>query len=401
MPLSYLKNLSDQVSHQVNKQARWLTGKLPERLQRPAKAVQGMINGNTIEQVRQYLTHFRYRKEYSELEDALNKFRYFYGIMIARDLGVFRALDERPMTNDALAERCEFHPRAADSILRILETEGLVIREEEIYKLSDFGSEFLAPGGLVSVDPFLDFVSAFLGSYEDIVEGMKTGEVPPKLDVFSDKADYEAYLEAVNYYLNVACRDLMTRVDLPDIKKFIVGSMGVSFSGIILDEYPAARVTYGCLDHLVDHIPSLRMEYGIDSNKVVDTHRHGGEPQEDEWGEESFDLVFLTKKMLLEPDEKMGEKFARKAYEVLNKNGVALFWETIHPDDEPTPYSRAVNQVMDLAASPTGFALTKGEFRSTLENIGFDEVEYVHCLGGETSFALARKTGPRSLQSGA
>lgn len=395
MPFSYLKevskDLTNRVSHQVNKQARNLTERLPERLQRPAKAVRGLLNGDTLEQARKYLTHFRYREEYNRLQGAMNDFLYFYAILLGRDLGVFCALDRRPMTTEDLAGYCDMHPRAARSILRILETDDIVRREGGLYKLSEFGSEFLAPGGLVSIDPFLEFVSAFTGSYEDIVDGMRTGEIPPKMDVFSDEADYEAYLKSVNFYLDLAGRDLLTRVDLPEIRRFIVGSMGVSFSGIILDEYPAARVTYGCLDHLVDHIPALRMEYNIDPDRVNGMHRHSGEPDGDKWGDESFDLVFLTKKMLLDPDEKMGEKFATKAYEVLNDGGVALFWETIHPDDEPTPYQRAVTAVMDLAASPTGFSLTEDGFEETLRDIGFREVEYVHCLGGETSFALAHK----------
>jgi hypothetical protein len=403
MPLSFLKKvtngITNQVSHQVNKQARNITQSLPERLQRPARAVKGFLNGKPLQQTKRLLTYLRHRDDYDRLQDALQNFQYFAAVLIARDLGVFETLDRRPMSPDALADGADIHPRAAKSILRILETDGLVEREEHLYELSEFGSEFLAPGEM-SIDPFLEFLSAFTGSYDDIVDGMRTGELPPKMDVFSDKADYEAYLESVNYYLDIAGRDLLTRVELPEIESFIVGSMGVSFSGLLLNEYPTATVTYGCLDHLVDHIPALRMEYDIDPHRVTGMHRHGGEPAEDEWGDESFDLVFLTKKMLLEPDEKMGEKFARKAYDVLNEDGVALFWETIHPDDEPTPFSRAGNAVMDLAASPIGFSLTEDSFASKLKEIGFDQVEFVHPMGGETSFALARKTAPRSLQSG-
>jgi len=392
MPFSYLKDLSQKVSHQVNKQARNLTERLPERLQRPARAIQGLLNGDTLEEARRLLTHLRYRKEYDRLQGALNDYRYFAGILMARDLGIYEALDERPMTAEDLGEACDIHPRSARSLLRVLETDGLVNRESNLFKLSNFGSEYLAPGGLVSIDPFLEFMSAFAGSYEEIVEGMKTGKIPPKLDVFSDEANYEAYLEAVNFYLNLAGRDFLTRADLPDTRNFIVGSMGVSFSGLLLNEYPASTVTYGCLDHLVDHIPSLRMEYNIDPDRVEGMHRHSGEPGDDDWGSESYDLVFLTKKMLLEPDNKMGEKFARKAYDVLNEDGVTLFWETVHPDGEPTPYVRAVNEVTDRAARPDGFSLTEDGFRETLRDIGYDQVEYVHCLDGEANFVVAHKT---------
>ncbi|MFB6346486.1 MAG: methyltransferase [bacterium] len=391
MPFSLLKSVRDTVSQQVSKQARRVTEYLPERLQRPVKAARGILAGDTLETARKYLTHLRHRKEYNELQSAMRDFQYFVSILIARDLGVFEALNNRPAAAEVLANRCDVHPRAMETVLRVLESRDIVKREDELFALSSFGSEFLAPGGLLSIDPMLEFLSSFTASYDDVVEGTRTGQIPPKLDVFSDEANYEAYLEAVNFYLDLAGRDFLTQVDLPEIENFIVGSMGVSFSSLILNEYPGAEVTYGCLDHLVDHIPALRMEYNIDPNRVKGMHRHSGEPDGDKWGEESFDLVFLTKKMLLEPEDRMGEKFARKAYDVLNPGGVVLFWETIHPDNEATPFARAASGILDLAASPNGFTLTEDAFEDLLTRIGFDDVEYVYALDEECSFALARK----------
>lgn len=391
MPFSLLENVREQVSHQVNKQARRITEYLPDQLQRPVKAARGILAGDTLETARKFLTHMRHRKEYDELKSAMQNFEYFVGILIARDLGVFEALDNRPVSAEVLANRCDVHPRAMVTVLRVLESRNIVRREDDLFALSSFGSAFLAPGGILSIDPMLEFLSAFTGSYDDVVEGTRTGEIPPKLDVFEDEANYEAYLEAVNFYLDLAGRDFLTRADLPEIDNFIVGSMGVSFSSLILNEYPAATVTYGCLDHLVDHIPALRMEYSVNPDRVNGMHRHSGEPDGDKWGDENFDLVFLTKKMLLEPEERMGEKFARKAYDVLNPGGVCLFWETIHPDDEPTPFSRAASGILDLAASPSGFTLTEDDFEAMLRRIGFEEVDYVYALDGECSFAIARK----------
>lgn len=391
MPFSLIKNVRNQVSHQINKQTRRLTQYLPDQLQRPAKAIKGALAGNTIETARKFLAHLRHRSEFNDLKESLRKFEYFTAILIARDLGIFEALNDRAISIEVLANRCDAHPRAVSTIMRVLESRDLVERQGDLFALSPFGSDFLDPGGIVSVDPMLQFLSAFTGSYDEIVKGTRNGEIPSKLDVFEDEADYEAYLEAVNYYLDMAGRDFLTKVDLPEIDSFIVGSMGVSFSSLLLNEYPTAEVTYGCLDHLVDHIPALRMKYDIDSDRVKGTHRHSGEPADDDWGSNAYDLVFLTKKMLLEPEERMGEKFARKAYEVLDSDGVALFWETIHPDDEPTPFNRAVSGLLDLAASPSGFTLTERDFEGQLKRIGFSDVEYVYTLGDECSFALARK----------
>jgi hypothetical protein len=120
-------------------------------------------------------------------------------------------------------------------------------------------------------------------------------------------------------------------------------------------------------------------------------HAHSGDPTQDSWGHEAFDLVLLTKKMILDSDGRLGEAFATKAFEVLRSKGVAIFWETVHPDDRPTPLAQAMEAVLDLAASPTGPVLTTEGLRRTLERIGFEEIRVEPCLGGATTFVVGRK----------
>ena len=183
----------------------------------------------------------------------------------------------------------------------------------------------------------------------------------------------------------------LSKIEVPPVRDFICGSMGVSFSALVLHQFPGARVTYGCLDHLVERIPRLRQQFAIDPARVDGMHAHGGEPSDDRWGSEAFDLVFLTKKMILEPENRLGEKFAAKSYEVLNPGGVAIFWEAVHHDDEPTPMKLAMESVLDIGVSPTGCVLTRDGMTRTLLDIGFETVEFVPCLGGETNFVVARK----------
>jgi len=90
-------------------------------------------------------------------------------------------------------------------------------------------------------------------------------------------------------------------------------------------------------------------------------------------------------------EDPLGYKFARKAFEVLEPAGVAIFWEAVHNDDSPTPMALAMESVLDLGVSPTGCVLTRGSMTDMLTGIGFREIEFVTCLGGETSFVVARK----------
>ena len=175
--------------------------------------------------------------------------------------------------------------------------------------------------------------------------------------------------------------------------------MGVSASAAILERFPDAHVSYGCLPHLVREIPRLRERYGVPPARVVSMHAHGGEPEGDRWGSEAFDLVLLTKKMILAPDARLGERFAQKAFQVLRPGGAVVLWECVHPDAGATPIARAMEAVMDLAASPQAPAKSARTFERVLTDIGYREVEVVSCLDGDTTFVVARKPRDTRIQA--
>ena len=295
------------------------------------------------------------------------------------------------MTVDELASSLEADPAAIETLLSILEARDVVESTADGYRLSAFASHFLAAGPDTSELPFLRLLAEYADTFPDIEEALRTARPPDRFDIRTDGPAIDRFLEAVNSYIDRASRELLTRADLPQIDHLIVGSMGVSFSANVLRQFPDARVTYGCLDHLVRRIPDLRQTYGVDPARVVETHAHTGEPSDDEWGREAFDLVFLTKKMILDPANDTGEKFARKSYEVLEPGGVAIFWEAVHRPGGDTPDGVALESLFDLAVTPDAGPLYRDDFRRRLRDIGFETVDYVDCLAGATSFTVARR----------
>ncbi len=356
----------------------------------PATALRVLAHpdpGRVLRRVRNEITH---KKGLARLRRALFYHRMASGILLANELGLFAAWRE-PQRAEQVARRLAIHPRAALALLRILEAVGLVRRSGPRFEPTPLARVAITPGAPDSMAPMLDLMSAQARAFDALVSGVTTGVVPPILDIFSDQARCAAFLDAVNGFIDLAGRDLLGRIELPPIRSMIVGSMGVSFSALLLDRCPQASVTYGCLEHLVREIPRLRERYGVDPGRVAGSHVHGGDPNADRWGDERFDLVFLTKKMILDPENRVGEAFARKAFDVLTPNGVAILWETVHPADAPTPVAQAMEAMLDLGASPTGFVLTDRGLVELLTGIGFVSVEIVRCLGGSTSFIIARR----------
>jgi hypothetical protein len=333
----------------------------------------------------------RHRREFSRVSKALFYHRFATALFIAVELGLFEALLEAPQTGAQLAERCQAHPEAVRTLLRILEAQGWVSREGEEVALTAFARDFFEADGPMSARYMLRLMSTQAKAFPQVIDAMASGQTPEALDVRDLEGAYPAFLTAVNNYLYWAGRELLEKAELPAIDRFIVGSMGVSFSALLLEYQPDSRVTYGCLDHLVREIPRLRREFGVDPARVVGTHAHSGEPGGDDWGSDSYDLVFLTRKMILEPSEKVGEKFARKAFEVLSPGGVAVFWETVYSESSPMPLGRALEAVFDLCTSPSAPARSADDYRLLFHQIGYASVEVIPCLGGQTTFLIARK----------
>ena len=406
--------------------ARSLIRWLPKSLKKPAEAIEMLWNVGALAQPLEALRHLRHRAQFERLQKSLFYHRYASAILLAHELGLFERIAAGRAPTDG-----RLNANGIDALTRVLESEGLLRRAGDRFALTPFAERYLARSSPHAIAGMLDLMSAqaaafgevparladghapaaldifadgsryraFLGAVNeyldaagrDLLARIADERVPAALDILSDGSRYRAFLGAVNEYLDAAGRDLLARIELGRVERFIVGSMGVSFSARVLERHPEARVTYGCLEHLVREIPRLRERFRVPPERVDGMHAHGGDPEADRWGDERFDLVFLTKKMILQPSERLGEKFARKAFHVLSPGGTAIFWETVHTDDGATPIARAMEAVLDLFTSPGGRVNTERGLRALLGEIGFTSIEIVPCLGGQTTFVVARK----------
>ena len=373
-----------------------LEERIPERWKSRLGLVRSLFVKDPVEQLRRLALLIRHFEEYRQIDRALFYHRYASTLLMAHELGIFQALEDgepEGATPDEVASGCDMDAAAAHKLLRLLESQRFVDNRDGRYRAREAARQLLGDDSPVSLKPMLDIGVCYASAFPAMVDGARSGQTAPMLDVFDDDGRVDALLDGVNAYLDQAGRELVARVDWPPIDNMIVGSMGVSFSSLLLSQFPGAQVTYGCLAHLTERIPRLRREYDVAPRRVVETHDHGGDPSEDQWGREAFDLVFLTKKMILAPEDELGEQFAKKAFDVLNPGGVTVFWEAIFDDGQPTPIQRAMEGFLDLGVSPTGPLLTHRKFRNSLRQIGYRDIEYYDCLEGATTFAVARKPG--------
>lgn len=380
MPVTAMTTLQDTVRRYRRK------------LGRPLELARLMWSTGALDDPAGLLEQLRHHRQIARLHRSLSDQRYATALLLAHRSGLLSALEEGPLTFEQVAQRAGLLPRPAEVLLRVLESERVVERQGNAWGLSPLGQLTLASASPHSIRSMLELLAAQAASFGAIADGLRTGRTPPGLDIFEPASSYGAFLDAVNSYLLLASRDLLSRIELPQpLDRLIVGSMGVSFSAVVLSRCPNARVTYGCLAHLVREIPRLCEQYGVPPERIDARHDHRGDPEADSWGAEPFDLVLLTKKMILEPEQRLGERFARKAYAELRPGGMAIFWECLHTDDRPTPLGRALEAILDLGASPNGLVSTEASMKEMLARIGFGQLSVHPCLGGQTTFITARK----------
>ncbi len=360
-------------------------------ISRPFDGVRSLLAGLPVGEVRHFVGAPGELKSLAQLQLSFFNFRYVLPVLLARRLGLFGALEQAPLRLEQLALGCQVHPEAMHTLTRVLESQGIVTLEDDQVAMSEFASRFLNPSHPANLLPVVDLLLTYTLSFGQVVDSVRSGHTPAMLDVRADDETTDAILDAVNTHLAQASREFFQKADLPRIRDFIVGSMGVSFSAELLRQEGCSRVTYGCLEHLVRRIPHLRERYRVDPCRVAGMHAHSGEPAADRWGTEAFDLVFLTRKMILDPEKQVGQKFARKALDVLNPGGVAVFWEAVHPERGPSPLPLALETFFDLGMSPSAPLKTQRSFERMLVHLGYERVEYVSCLGGSTTFAVATK----------
>lgn len=294
----------------------------------------------------------------------------------------------------ALATRLRLNAGALEPFLNALTALGYLHKTDGTYNLTAFSSEFLRAGSPYSVAPMLRLLSQGWEAFAQLSETLKTGRSPKAMDIFNPKNPIGiTFIHVVNAQLYVANKDAARRIGVKDVRRFIVGSAGVSFAKAVLDESPQSKVVFACLPHLVDQIPNLMNVYDIPRSRVESFHRHSGNAAKDTWDDtgKGYDLAFLTRKMSLKPLKDFGTRFLEKARESLKPGGRVVVWEPMLNSDRLSPRNSAVQAAMDLYFNQGGKTYTETDLRGFMQKAGFKDVRRVNALGGMVPYLVGTR----------
>ena len=268
-------------------------------------------------------------------------------LMVATKVGVFEALAAGSLTAAEVASHCGTDERATAKLLSVLEATGYVRNADERYTLTKDARRWLLEGSARSLhdNVLFRFVEwEWIGRLERFVQ---TGE---PLDIHTEMSSeqWEAYQRGMRSLAGAFAHEVVLRTPVPRGARAMLdlgGSHGF-FSVALCRRYPRLCAEILDLPGAVKQAAPILAREGL-GDRIA--HRAGDALTED-FGEEAFDLVFISS-LLHHFEPAQSRDVVRRAARALRPGGILVIQELFALSS-----ARRVGQVATLA--DLYFALT-------------------------------------------
>jgi SAM-dependent methyltransferase len=248
-------------------------------------------------------------------------------IMAGTKLGVFEALEDRPIAAAQVAERCGTDPHATEKLLFALATTGYVRAGEGGYALTARSRKWLrrdSPYCLADKMLLQFFEWDWLESSEEYVRSGRPMELHDKL---SDD-HWPAYQRGMRAIAPAMADELARRLRVPKRARAMLdigGSHGY-YSVVLCRRHEGLRAVVLDLPAAVEHAAPILAAEGM-GDRVV--HR-AGNALTDDLGEEAYDVV-ITSQLVHHFSEQQNRDLAARVARALRPGGIYAIVDSFRP----------------------------------------------------------------------
>jgi predicted transcriptional regulator len=314
-------------------------------------------------------------------------------IVVADDMGIFKALGERPATISELAERLDFDQRATSVLVRLLASLGLLVSREDRFQLADTARVYLQKsspfywGHMMRSGVNEWHVSTITEALKKKDSANSVGpEGTPKPTGSGRSADGWAQgnisiEQASNIAAMMHAHSLLSAIgvarnyDFTGIKRILdVGGGSGCFMIAIAQAHPTLRSTILELPTMCEVAKSY-----IQAGRVAD--RVDTLPTDmfrQPWPN-GYDTVFFSN-IWHDWNFRTCTWLAERTFEILPSGGRIMLHEMLLDDDGAGPVTAAGFSMLMLLATQ-GQQFTFGELKEILERAGFKGIQAKHTSG--------------------
>src|SRR5215831_6387187 len=172
-------------------------------------------------------------------------------LVVSCELGVFDALNERPLSLEALAERLQSNPQGLHFLLQLLVSAGYLRQRNGLYRNSRMAQRWLNSSSPVSVAPYVIHSPDIGAIWDHLPEVVHENKQVMRMPYDEDATDPETKAALARHYAGLASLalalggEIVRRVRLPRHVEHLldVGGSHAAYSVLFCRKYPRLQAT--------------------------------------------------------------------------------------------------------------------------------------------------------------
>jgi SAM-dependent methyltransferase len=246
-------------------------------------------------------------------------------LMAATRLGVFEALQARPLTATEVSAACSGDLDASAKLLDALVASAYLTRRGSHYDLTSMSRKWLLKGSPTSLHDAILYQATEWDWLRRLDEFVRTGR-PLDFHAIMTRNEWGLYQRAMRAIAGIAADELARRLPLPKGARAMldVGGSHGYYAVALCRRYPALHATVLDLPQAIEHAAPMLARENM-GNRVV--HR-AGDARVDDLGAAAYDLV-LVAQLLHHFDQAAGSALVAAAARALRPGGCLVILEAI------------------------------------------------------------------------
>jgi len=180
-------------------------------------------------------------------------------LVVSCELGVFDALNERPLTLEALAERLHSNPQGLQFLLQLLVSASYLRQRSGLYRNSRMAQRWLTSSSPVSIAPYIIHSPDIVAIWDHLPQVVRENRQVMRMPYDEDASQPEMRAALARHYAGLASLalalggEIVNRVRLPRgaTRLLDVGGSHAAYSVLFCRKYPQLQAT------IVDLAPGI------------------------------------------------------------------------------------------------------------------------------------------------
>ncbi len=321
------------------------------------------------------------------LLDLMRGFQPACVLAAAADLDVFTVLGGKPMDVQTLARTIGTDLRATRILLDALGALDLLVKEEQIYRVSPDLTSLLTEEGTQSILPAVRHLANCLRRWSTLATVVKTGEPAPRTpSVRGSQADMESFIVAMNTFTAPVVDSVIRRLNLSDVTHVLdIGGASGNWSVGFLQAYPQTQATIFDLPEVIPLARERLLNAGLMDrvSLVAGDYNTDALPA-------GADLAWLSA-IAHQNSRAQNCQLYAKIHAALGLGGNLIIRDMVMEPSRISPPAGALFAVNMLACTDAGDTFTFAEFQDDLANAGFTDITLLVQDQGMDSLIRAQK----------